>query len=135
MADRLMKQFSATLEAGVCKLFGSVTTSTSGTIASQSCKGFSVAKTAGETGRYTVTLADVYVDLLSVSVAVVGAADAAHTAARGLTPMLRNDAVGVSGGKTFNVQFVSADGSAADAELVDGAKFLLEITLKNSTAY
>lgn len=134
MANRLMKQFTMTLEAGVCKLFGEVVTSTSGTIASQSCKGFTVAKTGGEVGRYTVTLADSYMKLLGVGVAVVGSADAAYTSAKGLVWFIRNDTV-ASNGKTFNVQFCDSDGSPADAELEDGAKFKLEITLKNSTAY
>lgn len=134
MANRLMKQFMMTLEAGVSKLYGEVTTTTSGTIGSQSCKGFTVSKTAGETGRYTVTLADNYNKLLAVSVAVVGSADAAYTSAKGLVSFLRNDTIAANG-TTFNVQFCDADGSPADAELEDGAKFKLEVTLKNSTAY
>lgn len=133
MANRYMKQFVATLEAGVAKLYGEVTTSTSGTIASQSCKGFTVSKTAGETGRYTVTLSDKYNKLLSVCVTVVGATDAAYTAADGLVSFLRNDSV-ASNGATFNVQFADP-ATSADAEIEDGAKFKLEITLKNSTAF
>ena len=134
MANRLMKQFRMSLEAGVSDLFGEVTTTTSGTIGSQSCKGFTVTKTGGEVGRYTVTLADKYMKLLAVSVAVVGAADAAYTTAKGLVWFLRNDTI-ASSGTTFNVQFCDADGSPADAELEDGAKFKIGITLKNSTAY
>jgi hypothetical protein len=134
MADRLMKQFLCTLEAGVAKLYGEVTTTTSGTIGTTAAKGFTVAKTAGETGRYTVTLADKYVKLLHCGIVVVGSADAAYTSAKGLVSFLRNDTVS-AGGKTFDIQFCDADGSAADAELEDGAKFKLEVTLKNSTAY
>lgn len=134
MANRLMKQFMCTLEAGVCKLYGEVTTSTSGTISSQSCKGFTVAKTGSETGRYTVTLADKYNKLLACSVVVVGAADAAYGSGKGLAAFLRNDSIG-SSGTTFNIQFCDAATPQADAELEDGAKFKLEITLKNSSAY
>jgi len=123
-----------TLEAGVCKLFGEVVTSTSGTIASQSCKGFTVTKTGSETGRYTVTLADKYMKLLNVGVCVVGAADAAYGSGKGLMSFIRNDSI-ASNGTTFNVQFVDAATPQADAELEDGAKFKIEITLKNSTAY
>src|SRR5687767_3421468 len=126
MANRLMKQFTGTLEAGVVKLYGSVTTTTSGTIGSTSCKGFSVAKTATETGRYTVTLQDSYVNLLACNIVVVGSADAAYTTTAGLTPYLRN--VSVTTAKTFNIQF--ADVALADGELADGAKFHIEITLK-----
>lgn len=134
MADRYMKQFLATLEAGVAKLYGEVTTTTSGTVGSTSCKGFAVAKTAGETGRYTVTLQDKYNKLLHCGVVVVGSADAAYTSAKGLVSFLRNDTI-AAGGKTFDVQFCDSDGSPADAELADGASFKLEITLKNSSAY
>lgn len=133
MANRLNKQFMQSLEAGIVKLYGEVTTSTSGTISAQSCKGFSVAKTGSETGRYTVTLADKYNKLLHCGVVVVGATDAAYTAAKGLVSFLRNDSV-ASSGTTFNVQFADP-ATSADAELEDGAKFKLEITLKNSTAY
>lgn len=134
MANRLFKNDAKTLEQGIVKLFGSFTTSTSGTIASSSCKGFSVAKTGSETGRYTVTLADTYYGLLSVVANIVGAADAAYTTAKGLTYILRNVSVNDST-PTFDIQFNDPDGSAADAELEDATSVLLEITLKNSTAY
>lgn len=132
MANRLFKQFQMTLEQGVVKLYGSVTTSTSGTVASTACKGFSVAKTAGEVGRYTVTLSDYYIGLLSCGVIVVGAADAAYTTGKGLIPFLRNVAVSTAA-KTFDIQFASD--ASADAELIDGASFKVEISLKNSQAY
>lgn len=134
MANRLLKPLAGCLEAGVVKLFGSFVTSTSGTIASSSCKGFTVAKTATETGRYTVTLADTYTALLGVNVSIVGAADAAYTNAKGLTHILRNVSVADST-PTFDIQFNDPDGSPADAELADAASVLIEITLKNSSAY
>jgi hypothetical protein len=134
MANRLLKQFQGTLEAGVVKLYGVVTTSTSGTIASQSCKGFSVAKTPGKSGRYTVTLADYYSALLHCGVVLEGSSDAAYTSAKGLTHILRNVSVS-SSGKTFDIQFNDPDGSPADAEIENSAKFYIEITLKNSSAY
>jgi hypothetical protein len=134
MANRLLKPLAGCLEQGIVKLYGSFVTSTSGTIASSSCKGFSVAKTSAETGRYTVTLADSYTALKNVGVNVVGAADAAYTNAKGLLSFLRNVSVNDST-PTFQIQFVDADGSPADAELEDGTSVLLEITLKNSSAY
>lgn len=133
MANRLYKQFQGTLEAGVVMLFGSAVTSTSGTIASKTGKGFTITKTAGETGRYTVTLADKYTSLLSVNVTVVGAADAAYTGSKGLGSFLRN--VDVSSAGTFDVQFTTVIATPADAELPDATSFLLEVILKNSSAY
>lgn len=119
-------------EAGVVKLYGTFTTTTSGTIGSSSCKGFSVAKTATETGRYTVTLGDKWNGLLGVNVAIEGAADAAYTASQGLCSLLRN--VDVSSAKTLDIQFADP-ATSADAELEDGAKVYIEITLKNSSAW
>ena len=131
MANRLLSH-PWTLEKGVVKLYGNFTTSTSGTIASSSCKGFTVAKTAAETGRYTVTLADSWKAFMGVCVTIVGAADAAYTSAKGLTHIVRNVSMT---NKTFDVQFNDPDGSPADAELEDGASVYLEITLKNTGAY
>jgi hypothetical protein len=129
MANRRYKQFQGTLESGIVKLYGSVTVGSSGAISSSSVKGFTIAKTAGETGRYTVTLNDKYNALKHVSVIVVGPADAALTDASGIIASLRNDAVATS--KTFDIQF-SRNTTLADTEITSGNKFLFEITLKNS---
>lgn len=132
MANRYYKQFVNVMESGITKLYGKVVTSTSGTVGSTSCVGFSVAKTATETGRYTVTLEDYFAGgLKACSVMLVGSADAAYTSAKGLVAYLRN--VSVSGSaKTFDIQFCDPDGSPADAELADAAEFYIEITVKNS---
>jgi hypothetical protein len=120
------------LEGGVIKLYGKFVTTTSGTIGSQSCKGFSVAKTGAEAGRYTVSLEDQYMALLMVNAIVVGAADTAYTTTKGLIPMLRNvDVTDSTPG--FDLQFVQS--SLADAELLDAAEVYIEITLKNTSAY
>lgn len=131
MANRSFKRDASTLEAGIVKLWGKVTTSTSGTIASTSCKGFAVTKTGSETGRYTVTLTDRYSSFKHCSVVVQGAADAAYTTGKGLVSFIRG--VDMTN-KVFYIQFVDADGSPADAELEDSAIFYLEITLKNTAA-
>lgn len=134
MANRLFKQFQHTLEQGVVKLFGQVVTSTSGTISSSSCKGFTIAKTATEAGRYTVTLSDSYYQLLSVHVNLVGASDAAYTDGKGMyMGLLRNVSVNDST-PTFDIQFNDPD-TNVDAEVADSASFYIEITLKNSSAY
>ncbi len=131
MANRLYKQFTNTLEAGIVKLYGTATTTTSGAIGSSSAKGFTIAKTAAEAGRYTLTLADSYIGLLSLSAVVEGAADTAYTTTAGLVAFVRS--VDVVTNKVILLQF--ADKAFADAELEDAAKFYVEITLKNSTAY
>lgn len=130
-ANRYFRPMSGVLESGIVKLFGKVVTSTSGTVSSTSCKGFSIAKTSAKTGRYTVTLENLYKGLKSVNVMIVGSTDAAYTSAKGIVSFLRNVAVDSTG--TFDIQFADADGSAADAELEDAAQFYVEITLKNSS--
>lgn len=132
MANRNFKPGAKCIEAGTIKLYGKVTTTTSGTIGSQSCKGFSVAKTASETGRYTVTLEDKYTGLLGCAVVVEGAADAAYTTAKGLQAMLRGVAVDQDT-PLFYIQFVNGAQPQADAEVDDAAVFYIEITLKNSS--
>lgn len=138
MANRSFKKDAATLEAGIIKLYGKFTTTTSGTIGSSTlCKGFSVVKTAAETGRYTVTLADKYNRFLMCNVVIQGAADAAYTSAKGLTWFIRAVDVAATAASTklFYLQFCDPDGSPADAELEDGAIVFLEITVKNSSVY
>lgn len=133
MANKDFKGEVRTYEGGIIKLFGKVVTSTSGTIASQSCKGFSVAKTGSETGRYTVTLDDKYQELMGCSVAVEGTADAAYTTANGLNWFLRGVAVDAST-PLFYIQFNRTD-TAADAEVEDAAEFYVEMSLKNTTSF
>jgi hypothetical protein len=131
MANRYFQQFSMTPMHGVVKLYGKVTTTTGGTIGSSSLTYGSIAKTATETGRYTVTLEDSYVDFVNCSVIVQGSTDAAYTTTAGLIAYVRNVSVNDST-PTFQIQF--ADNALADAELADGAIFYFEVTLKNSTA-
>jgi hypothetical protein len=132
MANRYFKNDAKTLEGGVVKLFGKFATTTSGTVGSQSCKGFSIAKTGSEVGRYTVSLEDQYMGLLGVSAIVVGPADAAYTGTKGLIPFLRNVSV-TDSTPGFDIQFAQA--TLADAELMDGAEVYIEISLKNTTAF
>lgn len=125
-----LKALKGTQERSVVKLYGSFVTSTDGTIASSYRRGFSVAKTADEVGRYTVTLDETYERLLAVSVSIGSdAADAAYTTGKGLSWVLRN--VDVVTLKTLDIQFNSPDGSPADAELEDAATVYIELTLKD----
>ena len=133
MADRYFKQFINTLEAGVVKLYGQVTLGAAGAIATSNCKGFSITKTGGEAGRYTVALEDKYTGLLAASVILEGAADTLYTTATGLTPLLRGVSVGTN--KVLYIQFVDRATAPADANPETGAKFYIELTLKNSSAF
>ncbi len=134
MANRLLKRDMGTLEQGVVKLYGSMTTTTSGTVGAQTGKGFTITKTATKTGRYTVTLDDKYTALLACQVSITGTTDAAMTSAKGLASFLRNVNVGAAA-PYFQIQFCDPDGSPADAELEDAAVIRVEVTLKNSSAY
>ena len=129
MPNRRFKQFKWSLESNIVKLYGEMVIGASGAVSSSDCKGFSIAKTAGETGRYTVLLNDKYNKLKSVNVNSIGPADAALTDASGIISSLRNDAV--SSSKSFDIQF-SSNVDLADANPSSGVKVLIEITLKNS---
>ena len=131
MANRRFQQFQGTLENGVVKLFATVTTSTSGAIASLSSSGLTITKTGSETGRYTVTLSDKYTNLLSAHAIVQGGADGNYTSTKGSYAIVRGVDVSAATPLLY-VQFVRTD-NAHDAELEDGAKFYLELTLKNSS--
>jgi hypothetical protein len=131
MANISMKPVHAR-EAGVSFLYGKVVLGAAGAIDNQSCKGFSVAKTGSEVGRYTITFPDSWEALLGAGVALVGAADAAWGSA-GSIWFLRN--VSTKTAKTIDVQFATADASPADAELPTGTEFYINLTLKNTTAW
>lgn len=131
MAGRMFKPLSGALEQGVVKLYAQVTTSTSGAVASQLAQGLVVSKTADKVGRYTLTLKDKYMRVLACQAVVIGAADAAYATASGVHAILRN--VVVSGAvPALEVQFTRTD-TGVDAELANGAVFLVELTLKNSS--
>lgn len=130
MANRRFKQFQGTLETNIVKLYGEVTVGAAGAVSSSSCQGFSIALTAAEAGRYTVTLNDAYYAIKGCAITLVGPTDAALTDAGGVISFIRND--DVNGAKTFDIQFAS-NVDLADADVQSGAKFLMEITLKNSS--
>jgi len=130
MADRQFRPMQGSLTNRVACLYGQVVLGSTGAISSQTSDGFSVAKTGGEVGRYTVTLNDVYNKLLGVSCNVVGATDAAYTTANGVfSGLLRNNAVATA--KTFDIQMQRTD-TGADAEVEDNLTLLICISVKNS---
>ena len=133
MATRQFRRDIAACTAGVVIASLKVVTSTSGTISTSSgdTSYLTIAKTAAEAGRYTVTLVDYYNQFLGCSVIVEGAADAAYADTKGLIPFVRNVAI-TSTSKTFDIQFAyGADNT--DAELDDAASFYVTVMLKNST--
>jgi len=132
MASRQFEQFQGSLEKGVVKLYATITTSTSGTIASSVVKGLAVSKVAAKAGRYAIALQDSYMRLLAVNAVVIGAADAAYTTANGVQAILRNVAVASATAPAFEIQLCRTD-TGADAEVIDAAVILVEITLSNSS--
>lgn len=132
MASLMYNQFQYSLEKGVVKLFATIVTSTSGTISSSDMLGGSVAKVGSEAGRYRITLSGSYQRLLSASVMVSGAADAAYTTAKGVQAIVRNVDVSNASTPVLDIQLIRTD-TAADAEVEDGASIFIELTLSNSS--
>jgi hypothetical protein len=126
MASRYLKT-PQVLETGMVTLFGTVTFGASGAISASDTKGFSVAKTATKTGRYTVTLEDGYNGLRGASVTMEGVADTAF-GANGYIGGLRNVDVA---NKTLDVQITDAAG--ADTNPASGYKCYIALHLKNTS--
>lgn len=115
---------------GVACLYGQVVLGSGGAISSTTTDGFTIVKTAAKVGRYTIT-ADAYNKLLAINVSVIGATDAAYTATKGLwMGLVRNNNVSTTG--TVEIQ-LQDPATSADAEAIDNASLLIEITLKNSS--
>lgn len=127
--SRKLRPTKGTVTNGVVSLFGKFTSS-GGTAGSVSCDGFTIAKTTTSTGRYTVTLDGAVTELLGASATIIGAATAGYTDALGCETIVRSD--DVAGAGTFVLQFIS-NTNHADADVLDGAKVLVRIDLKQST--
>lgn len=131
MADRLFNGKVSTLQNGIVQLYGSITIGSSGAIDSSSTKGWSVAKTAAETGRYTVTLEDSYVGFVNCQCVMEIAADAAPSTGGHLFA-IRNVSVADST-PTFDIQVLDAAG--ADTNPTSGFKIWVTIVLRNSESF
>lgn len=129
MANRVWKKEFNTLTPGVVTLHGVAKLGTTGAVSSQTSKGFSVARTG--VGLYTVTLEDVYSELLKCVVNLRTAA--AVTGATAGSMFVRNKTGNLvdGGAKTFTFQAVRADTQVA-AEVEDNAQLEIEIVLRNS---
>lgn len=125
MANRSFYPDRGSLSREIVKLYGTMTIGATGAVSSSSAKGFSIAKTAAETGRYTITLEDAYNAFRGCNVSVVGADDAALTVLYG---GVRNVDVS-SAGKTLDIQFVGAVGT--DTNPASGDVVYIEIILQN----
>lgn len=128
MANRNFYPMGGSLSREIKKLYGKITIGSTGAITATDALGFSVAKTSGETGRYTVTLADKYTAFRGCNITIEGAADAALTVLYGA---VRN--VAVSTTKTFDVQFVGA--VATDTNPASGTVIHFEIVLQNGVDF
>lgn len=114
---------------------GTVVLGAGGAIASQTGArdaGFTVAKTAAEAGRYTITFDELVSDIVLVGATIIGAADAAYNNAAGGSGMtfLRNKAPTT---RTVDVQFTRND-TSADAEITDNFSFQLSFAIKAAGA-
>jgi hypothetical protein len=130
MANRMYRPLVGSLTPGVVALTGSFTIGASGAVASSSCLGFSVAKTASETGRYTITLQDTYNAFLGCQVTVEVAADTAIGATTGFISTVRNVSVADST-PAFDIQL--SDAAGADANPASGYIVYVVVLLKNSS--
>lgn len=123
MASRNFKPGAMSLESGTIKLYGRAVIGATGSISSQECQGFSLARTA--VGKYQITLEDNYVALRMLATNVIDAVAAAD----GKIGMVTVDNVTAG---SLDVQFVATDDGLA-GEVGSGGIILFEITLKNST--
>jgi len=87
MSNRMFYPLRGSLNREVVTLYGTVTTSTGGAIASQACKGFSVSRTG--TGVYAIALQDAYAALLNADVTL---SVSAITAGKGQLFVVTTDA-------------------------------------------
>lgn len=111
-------------------LTGVVVLGASGAISSQVCEGFTVAKTAAKTGRYTVTLDKKYNTIEFGSCVQEISADTAAVQAKGVVMALRG--VSASGKVAFFQATIvpTAAAAGADAEPADSVTLRILIVAK-----
>ena len=112
-----------------------VVTTTGGTISTTlsdqtADSGLTVVKTGSETGRYTVTTPCPHKRLLHGWATIIGADDAAYGAVTlGIIGIVRD--VDIASDGTVEVQFIGSNAGWADAEIADGASFMLTLMVEN----
>ncbi len=127
MSSRYYKEGCQALEKGTVKLWGRFVVGASGAIASQDCKGFSVALNASP-GTYIATLEDTFMGLLMFHANVIDAV----AAGEGKFAQITAEAVATKAAKTIGFTMIATDDGLA-ADVASGGIVLIEITLKNST--
>lgn len=126
MANRLMQQFSSSLDHGVVTLHGYVAVGAAGAVSAYKGLGVaSVVKTA--TGVYTVTLSDAFPAMLGASAMVVYDG----TSAIGAVHMKQDPAV--DPGPAKSVVLNTLDFAGADVDPDDGARIYFQIVMRNSS--
>jgi hypothetical protein len=123
MANRNYKPGAMAIEKGLICLYGRVVIGAAGAIASQDCRGFSIASDGSS--AYTITLEDNYNALYMVSSNVIDAV----AAGEGKFVQITSEDVTTA---TIAITTVASDDGLAADIAADGI-LLLEITLKNST--
>ena len=120
MSNRMFYPLRGSLNREVVTLYGTVTTTTSGAVGSQACKGFTVSRTG--TGVYAIALQDAYAAVLDVGFTI---AVSAITAGKGQIIALTTDTPLSS---ALVVKVYRPDTQAV-ADVDDGAVIKLAITL------
>jgi hypothetical protein len=141
MAEPFIMKLKGAAMAGLVVAGARVITGAGGAISSVSdAWGCAIAKTGGQTGRYTVTLARNAVKIAGVLATLVGPDSAALTTTKGVTICIRDndvDPVAIVPGSaldgTFEVQWVQSNAGNADTEVQDNAYFYLLFFLIDTT--
>jgi hypothetical protein len=124
MANRLLKQFSGTLDNGVVHIQGSFAPAGTGAPTAQLGKGFSVARTSA--GLFTITLQDKYVSLLS--------GQAHLQLATGADQFVQLGTIDVASAKTVQIRVWDISAAAvADISADANNRVHFHLILKNST--
>ena len=129
MANRRFEQFQLSLEKAIVTLYGQVAIGSTGapTLSTAKSKGIlSIARTA--TGKYTITLSDIYQRLVGFDYTYIVASGAPGTTAVA-SPVVRADN-SASATPTIVVEFLDNTGTAN--EIASGVTLLIQIQLKNS---
>jgi hypothetical protein len=115
-----------TLDREIVMLFGVVTFGTA-SIASQSSVGFTVTRT--DVGKFTITLADAYNQLLGCTFTWFSATPASTDPL--LTPIMVTETVATVATKAITFETWDAESPAA-TEPISGDKLFIQVTLRNS---
>lgn len=123
MANAYLNQFNLTKRKGHVTEDGSVSLSSSAAVTSSDFSSLVTSVVKSATGLYTITLADKWVSLLCVQVALEGGQNGTSAKIQSADPV---------SAKTVVIRTVDASG--ANVDVTAAAKLHISIKLKNSTA-